>query len=273
MPPPSRPAGTAPLAAIITAARLRAGLSLTATAKAAGTSPSHLSRVERGERTGISAELLERLARALRIDAAELLAPAGMLPSGTAAALADPRLARAFEGALPAVTWDALRRLHIAAVADQWRREAGTSASPVDPDAVLRAHRIEVFYDPIATVEVRFPDGAHAIINPSLGTARRRFLAAHAAGHGALEAEPSCDLESQSDRELDATAFAGFLLAPHADLRNAARQASPFYDVWSAEGAALIVEIAERLGIPLWLVARRLAEDGRLAEAADRGER
>lgn len=191
------------------------------------------------------------------------------------AGLTDPGLGRALgPGALPGPTRDALRRLHIAAVAEEWRLEAGEPAVPVDPARVLKAYRITVYLDPGSPVQVRFPDGAHAVVNPGGGHIATRFLAAHAAGHAALEGEPACELDSQSDAELDATAFAGFLLAPRVGVLQACRQAAPSYDVWDPESAArFIAEVAERLGMPAWLAARRVAEDGRLAEAADRGER
>lgn len=269
------PAEDMVLADTLASSRQRVGLSLAALADAAGTSPSHLSRLERGERKGVSAALLERIARALRIDPAVLLGAAGVLAADVSVALAEAGLARALgPGALPAATRDALRRLHIAAVADDWRRHAGEPPIPVDPVRVLGAHLITVYYDGGSPVPLRFPDGAHAVINPSGGPITARFLAAHAAGHAALQDEPACDIESQSDHELDATAFAGFVLAPHGGVLQACRQAAPSYDVWAPESATRFMsEVAERLGMPVWLAARRVAEDGRLAEAADRGER
>lgn len=264
-----------PLAGVLATARTRAGVSLAELGEMAGTSASHLSRLERGERTGVSPALLERLARALHLDPAELLAPAGVLAGDVTAALSDPGLAKALgPEALPPATRDALRRLHIAAVAEDWRLEANEPPMPVDPSAVLRAHRLNVYLDPSSPQQVRFPDGAHVVIDPSGGAVPTRFLAAHAAGHAALESEPSCNLDSQSEAELDATAFAGFLLAPRGGILQASRQAAPSYDVWQPESASrFITEVAERLGMPAWLAARRMAEDGRLAEAADRGER
>src|SRR6266542_576284 len=116
----------ATMGAAIARARQQAGLSLSRVARAAGTSPSHLSRIERGERTGVSADLIERLARELHVDAAHLLAPAGLLPVAIQRELADPALARAFKGGmLPPPTRAALRRLHIASLAEEGRRQAG----------------------------------------------------------------------------------------------------------------------------------------------------
>lgn len=270
----ARAAGSA-LADALASARRTAGLSLTAVADSAGTSASHLSRLERGERTGVSPALVERLAKALQVDPTDLLSSAGYLAAEVSAALSEPDLARALgPGSLPTETRDLLRRRHIAAVAEKWRREAGEPAVQVDPVTVLKAHNLTVYFDRESRTQVRFPDGAHAIVNPSGGPIPARFLVAHAAGHAALQAEPACDLESQSDSELDATAFAGFLLGPHAGVLQACREASPRYDVWEPQAATgFITEVAGHLGMPVWLAARRLAEDGRLAEAAERGER
>ncbi len=258
---------------VIRQARENARLSLTALARAAGTSASHLSRVERGERRGVSAELLERVARALRIDQAELLVPAGLLPAGTQRELAGHRFARAFEGGtLPVDTGNALRRLHLAGMADESRRRAGAAGVPVDPKVILRAQRVQTFYEAGAAIPVRFPDGAHVVIDRARPQATVRFFEAHAAGHAALEEEPVCSLDSLSDAELDASTFAAFALAPRAEVRRALLAAADHHDLWAPEGSALITEIAERFGIPMWLAGRRIGEDGLLSEAAGVGE-
>jgi transcriptional regulator with XRE-family HTH domain len=67
-------------------ARERAGLSIRELARLAEVNHAFLARVENGER-GASAELLQRLADVLDVDAAELLAYVGIRP-----ALPEPRM-------------------------------------------------------------------------------------------------------------------------------------------------------------------------------------
>src|SRR5437868_15322790 len=78
---------------IVRTARQRRGLSLAEVADLAGTSPSHLSRLERGKRLALSRDLLSRIATTLEVDTLRLFSAAGLLPPPIERALADPDVA------------------------------------------------------------------------------------------------------------------------------------------------------------------------------------
>src|SRR5262245_50815202 len=80
---------------IVRTARRRQGLSLAEVAGRAGTSPSHLSRLERGKRLALSRDLLARIASTLEVDTLRLFAAAGLLPPEIGRELADPEFALA----------------------------------------------------------------------------------------------------------------------------------------------------------------------------------
>lgn len=68
------------LGSMIAASRKKASLSLRELARRAKISPSHLSRIENGNREKPSAQLVARLARALKADADALYVASGRLP-------------------------------------------------------------------------------------------------------------------------------------------------------------------------------------------------
>src|SRR4051794_20297545 len=84
------------LAAALREARRERGMTLTALAREIGYSVSHLSRLERGQRSSPSTDLLERLADALGLQPAPVFAAAGLLPPKVAVELAGPSFALAF---------------------------------------------------------------------------------------------------------------------------------------------------------------------------------
>jgi transcriptional regulator with XRE-family HTH domain len=72
--------GTVVLGAYLRAKREEAGLSIRELARLAGANYAYLSRLESGERSEPSAELLQRIADVLETDASELLAYVGVKP-------------------------------------------------------------------------------------------------------------------------------------------------------------------------------------------------
>lgn len=259
---------------IVRTARHRQGLSLAEAAELAGTSPSHLSRLERGKRLGLSRDLLNRLASSLDVDALRLFAAAGLLPPAVERQLADPGLALALADGdrLPYRTRWLLRRRHLGALAEL---EFGTGpAGPVEVAALLEDRGFtlleqegtERFLD-IDRTTVRYAGEPSAL---------KRFLLAHALAHAVLDAHPRCRIDSadrtfeEENREAEATAMAGFILIPTNLLANAVREETARFDfdVWRGGTGALLETVAIRFVAPTWLVARRIAEDGYFADAA-----
>ncbi|HVM00498.1 MAG TPA: XRE family transcriptional regulator [Egibacteraceae bacterium] len=259
-----------PLATALRAAR--GDRSMRSVAREAGVSQAHLSRIEAGER-GAPPDLIERIAGALQVDAGPLLELTDALPGSVIAALADRDIRLALgPGELPSDTRHLLRRLHIAHIAERVRaRLAGPPRGPVDPRRVLAALGWRM--EPGMSAAVEFLAGHRVSVPHAADAIRHRFLLAHAVGHLALSDAPACDLQSASDAELDATALAGFLLVPRAELRNFAREEGRRHDLWDPDGSEFLAAAAVRFAVPLWMIARRLGEDGRLAEIAEVDER
>jgi transcriptional regulator with XRE-family HTH domain len=255
----------AELAELLAASRRARKLSLTQLAKKAGASTSHLSRIERGERDSLSRELLGRLATALDLDPERLFAAARLLPPDVERELANP----AFAGALfagyevPAPTRALLRRVHIARAVE--REFPQLARELVNPKALLEER----------SFAVEISEGAEAVAIDGMTVrcsatmpATARFLLAHALGHAVLEPDPLCSFNTFSPEEQDATAFAAFVLAPPGPLRRTVFALAGSYDVWRGASGALIEAAAVRVAAPAWLVARRITEDGLLAELA-----
>jgi transcriptional regulator with XRE-family HTH domain len=254
------------LARVLASGRERRGLSLRQLAIRAETSASHLSRLESGERAGVSRELLGRLAEVLEIEPAELFAAAHLLPP-------DVERYR-----WPAPTRAVLRRLHIAHLVE--RRFPAGPRQLHDPIELLSKRGFTFDFvggdgDGVmiegtrvrATTARAFAERASTELRPIA-----RFLAAHALGHVVLDEEPACAFRTLAPPELDATAFASHLLAPPPALRFVVLGLAGDADVWAGATGALIENAAARLVAPAWLVARRAGEDGLLAEVAKVGE-
>ena len=101
--------GVGDIGAYIRAQRETAKVSLRQLARSAGVSNPYLSQIERGLRTP-SAEILQQIARGLRISAEALYVRAGILeerPAGavTDAVLGDPHLSERHKQALLDVYW------------------------------------------------------------------------------------------------------------------------------------------------------------------------
>lgn len=253
----------------------RGDRSIRSVAADAGISQAHLSRIESGERKP-PPELVVRLAAAMQVDAEPLLELAAGLSEGVLRQLAEPELRLALRGGeLSAPTRSLLRRAHLAEVAERIRaRIGGEARDPVDVRLLVAAVGATLKpSDEGAAAVVVGPEPSIAVSAEDVTQARYRFLMAHAVGHVALGATAGCNIDGAADEELDATALASFLLVPGAALRNFARDEGRRHDMWDPDGAEFIAAAASRFAVPLWMVARRLGEDGRLAELAEVDER
>ncbi len=249
----------------------RGDRSIRSVASDAGISQAHLSRIESGERAA-PPDLVVRLAAAMQVDAEPLLELAAGLPEGVLRQLADPEFRLALRGGeLSARTRSLLRRAHLGEVADRIRaRIGGEARDPVDVRQLVAA--VGATLRPSTRGDSLIVVGREPSVGVSAGGAtqqRYRFLVAHAVGHIALGATAGCDINGAADEELDATALASFLLVPGAALRNFARDEGRRHDMWDPDGAEFVAAAASRFAVPLWMVARRLGEDGRLAELAE----
>lgn len=256
---------------IVRTARLRHGLSLVDVAGRAGTSASHLSRLERGKRLALSRELLERIASTLEVDPARLFAAAGLLPPAIERELANPDFSLALVDAarLPYRTRWVLRRRHLAGLVDREFPVPGAGA--VDLEALLRDRGYTIVEEPGG--ERRLEIGASSVRCGGDPAQLRRFLFAHALAHIVLHREPRCHLDAlatpdEEESEAEATALASFILVPTSPLAIAVRDEAERYDVWVGGTGPLIEAVAGRFGAPAWLAARRIGEEGFFADAA-----
>jgi transcriptional regulator with XRE-family HTH domain len=258
--------------------QLRGDRSLRSVAEPAEVSPAHWLRVERGERAA-SLNLLSKMEKALNVAPGTLADLAPVLHPAIEAELASTELAFAVGRGdrLDSKTYANLRRLHLRAQANAFlERVEGTARVPIDTIQLARAADLKAH-----TCEdtVRWPvtfDGNTAVIVGPGGTPQNRFWLAHAIGHALLN-QMHCDITTVTDSELDASALASFLLIPGSEL---ARELNFFQarnrelDPWEpTTTTGLILALASRFLVPTWLIARRLGEEGRLAEMAGVDER
>lgn len=275
MPSRSKPATAAAgqLGTLLRSARIREELSLSAVAKLAGTSASHLSRIERGERDALSRDLLARLASTLGADPGAVFAAAGLLPLEVERELASPSLALALvDGAqLPYRTRWMLRRRHLGIIAE--RAGAARPGGRVDIAALLRSkgYGIELAEAPDRRLRI----GAQNVTVVTEPADLQRLLLAHAVAHSMLDDTVSCHLDDpecspeEEDREAEATALGSFILVPAAPLALAVRDAAADFDVWRGEFGAFLDSLAARFGAPAWVIARRVGEEGFFVDAAE----
>lgn len=278
MGPKTAHVGTTPSSgdALRRALRLSRGeRSIRSVALDAGISQTHLSRIESGERTP-SPGLVARLAAAMQVDAEPLLELASGLSEGVLSELAEPEFRLALRGGeLSIPTRSLLRRAHLGEVAERIRaRIVGEARDPMDVRLLVAA--VGATLKPAAAAAAPVVVGSEpsiAVSAEGITQERYRFLVAHGVGHVALGVINGCEIEGAADEELDATALASFLLVPGVALRNFARDEGRRHDMWDPDGAEFIAAAAARFAVPLWMVARRLGEDGRLAELAEVDER
>jgi transcriptional regulator with XRE-family HTH domain len=257
---------------IVRTARHRQGLSLAEAADLAGTSPSHLSRLERGKRLTLSRDLLSRIATTLEVDTLRLFGAAGLLPPPIERALADPEVALALADGdrLPYRTRWLLRRRHLGALAEQ--EFTVPAVGPVDVETLLTDRGYTVIEQ--AGSERRLEIDRMTVRYVGDPPPVKRFLLAHALAHSVLEVEPRCCLDNadltydEESREAEATAMASFILVPTNPLAIAVREETARFDVWRGGTGALLESVAGRFGAPTWIVARRVGEDGFFADAA-----
>ena len=261
--------GPAQFGTLVRTARLLRGMSLEELAEAASTSAAHLSRIERSERQHLSPDLRDELARILDLPADAVLRADPRLPTAVQRELADPAFSSVFmaEGRVAQRARAALRRANLALVAEA---AFGTGTVLADLDAALRDHGIASAEAPDAAPDLRL-DPPIAWVRRGLTRPRVRFAQAHALGHAILEPVPVCDWGAAAAAESEATALAAFILAPRPVLGRAVRRVAARLelDVWGRGAGDLIAAVADELDLPGWLVARRAAEEGFLAQEAE----
>jgi transcriptional regulator with XRE-family HTH domain len=265
------PGASRSLGSLLRRSRNRQRLTLARVAQLAETSPSHLSRIETGERTAVGRTLLSRLATILDVDPVELFLEAGRLPPAVESDLADHRLALAlvFDGRLPERTRWSLRRQHLGLVAQQTFQPP--PAGPVDVIALVRARGYAVHV--VSSSTERLQIHGHDVTVASGPLEMQRFLLAHVLAHTVLDEDVTCLLDSaryspeDEDREAEATALASFILVPTPTLEVAVSDESSRYDVWAGQTGDLLDALAGRLGAPAWVIARRVGEESLFVEA------
>jgi transcriptional regulator with XRE-family HTH domain len=249
---------------------MTAGLTVEALAGLARIDKGHLSRIENGLRP-LTEALAAELAGHLGVPSWEILLAGGQLPSDIASALASAGVATTLEPArLLNVTLPTLRRQHLSYLADEHVAGLGAATDPPRINRLLASAGVRVVRGAGAGIRELAP--GHFEVGPDIPEDHLSLVAAHLVAHRLLEHE-TCDLAGFGTAELEATSMASFLLAPRAALRSAALRLrnelgiEPFGDV-----TALIGLAAERFGLPVWVMARRLGEDGLLAEMVEVGE-
>jgi transcriptional regulator with XRE-family HTH domain len=252
------------------AARHAAGMTVEALAGLAGIDKGHLSRIETGRRP-LPERLARELARHLGTPAWEIVLAGGQLPSEVAGALAGAGVATALDpGRLSTATLPALRRHHLSYLADEHAANLGAATDPPRLTRLLASAGIRMVRS--AGEGVREVTPGHFEVGTDIPEDHHALIGAHLVAHRLLEHAP-CDIAGFGTAELEATAMASFLLAPRAALRSAALRLrnelgiEPYGDV-----TALIGLAAERFGLPVWVMARRLGEDGLLAEMVEVGD-
>lgn len=255
-------------------ARLARGLTISEVARRAGISIGHLSRVERGEREA-TRSVLDAVAGALGMPVGELLHAAGLASPEAIALAADPACNLAFQPEEISRTRDALRRIHLGALAEDCRRRAtvalgGEVRIPVDPSAMLRVMGISVFVAP-GRPPVRLVNARRVEVDPAVEPAEGRYLLGHVAGHLVLDTG-SCNRDLLDESEADASAFAAYLLLPAVELRRLTKSMAAGRTLRKPSDFTLIAEVAERFGVPFWMAARRAADEGIFDELAEAGD-
>jgi transcriptional regulator with XRE-family HTH domain len=246
-------------------------LSLEETARLAGISAGHLSRLERGERTGLSRKLLAQLTAILAVDPIELYGAAGQLPARIEQALANPDLALALmDGqSVPFRTRWMLRRRHLSVLAES--TFGAPPAGRVDVDRLLRGRGYTVRSRRDVDGQLKISRGTVSIMDGPVD--RRRLLLGHALAHSVLQREPSCLLDmhdrtpEQEDQEAEATALGSCILVPTTTLAVAVRDESSRYDVWAGQTGDFLEALAGRFGVPAWVIARRVSEESLFVDA------
>lgn len=255
-----------PLGLAIRLARRRNGWSLEHLAELVGSSASHLSRIERGDRTAVGRDLIGRIAGELRLDPSEVYKSTGTLPREIEAELTHPdvSLAVADGHGLPLASQRALRRISTERRALNAMLRLGALAIPVDAARLLARWGIDVAQaqegEPLVTLE----RGRVAVRGRS--REERRFLEAHALGH-VLAGTETCTYPGFALEEQGANVAAAAILMPAGPLTRIVHEEGQRADP-AHSAQALIELVAGRCGVPSWLAAQRMGELGLFAEAA-----
>ena len=254
----------------VRAARVASGMTLEQLATLAGIDKSHLSRIETGERL-LSEPLADELATHVGLKAWEVVLAGGQLPADVAAAIASGRVGETLEPSrLSRSTIPALRRQHLSYLADEHVASLGAATEAPRLGRLLASAKLTV--DRGASAGVREIAPSRYEIGGDIPDDHVALIGAHLVAHRLL-GHDTCDLAGFGTPELEATAMASFLIAPRAALRSAALRLrtdlgiAPWGDV-----TELITLAAERFDLPVWVMARRLGEDGLLAEMVEVGD-
>ena len=263
-------------ASALRAARRDSGMSLRALSECTGISESHLSRIERGERTSLSKQSLAALVDATGWHG--LWSAAGCVPPDIEQELA--RLAGELgEAALRGQAVRALRRLFSADCARRFlaRHDIPERDMRVDirAAAAISGLSVSVEYVPgSGSNSITFGEGGAAEVRVGRDTPGAtillRFLYAHALGHRILD-HGSCAYPMTNGAEEEATDIACLLLMPDSLVERAVRRSMIGHDPWDPAGGDPVSGIASALAVPLWVAVRRLSDHQTLetdAEAA-----
>ncbi|WP_328452013.1 helix-turn-helix domain-containing protein [Amycolatopsis sp. NBC_00438] len=262
---------------VLRALREKKGMTQQQLADAAGTSVSHLSRLETTPRQ-ISRQLLARLGHELGAEE-ELSAAAGRLPEhiekllATYAAATAPAVFRS--KALPA-----FRRLEAESKAAKFLQTfpGVVRSGRVDHAALGRAlhFRVQQSFTPGDDV-VTIRNDSVTVSDPGQQDdpatfPRVRFLFAHAAAH-VLLGEQTCVFPRAPEGEELCSDIACHLLCPEPLLRRALTAATADQGLgasflWRTDAANVVATVAARLSIPGWVAVRRLADEALLDSEA-----
>ena len=247
-------------------------------ANAAGTTPTTVSLVERGERA-VSPPLLEKLVAASGADATAVFRITGTVPPAVAEDLLAPELAEAIErGRLDAdVRWE-LRKPHLEEIAG--KLTARMTAAPIQLKRMLKAE-FELSCQPVPGL----PWPRFGTLGVEHGDAVERVelqrQLAHMAGHALLAREanrrPACHRGEPVDEEQDADWLAGLIAMPRPLLRRRFQGKvgdfqSHFKDHQPAGGERVedavlrsaAADVASEFAVPVWMAMRHIAAEGLL---------
>lgn len=257
---------------VLASARRAANLTQSDLAVACGVSRSHLSRLESGDRSRLSLDLISRLEAVLRTEG-QLYAAARVVPPPAAALLAPHYLALQPTEARR-TTATAIRRIHLARVAAGFLAAHGRWVDyRVDVEALVTATRADLTEVDGDKFRVVLDTGQVTVVRPEerddpRWLPRRRFVLAHVAAHLILESQ-SCAYPLTNADEDPASELAAYLVAPAEVVQRAFDAVRGQTDGWAPGHYPVVETVASRLGVPVWVALRRLAEEDLLTLLAE----
>lgn len=257
--------------AALASARQAAGLTQAELSDRCGVSRSHVSRLESGDRSRLSLDLIARLEAELRTEG-KLYAAAQVVPPSAAAVLAPLYLALQ-PTELRRTTSTATRRIHLARVAARFLAAHGKRDDyRVDVEALVTATGVDLMEDDGQKFAVVLDTDKVTVVRPidrddPRWMPRRRFVLAHAAAHVILGSK-ACSYPLTGADEDPATDLAAYLIAPSDAVQRAFDAVRGETDGW-APGRPVVETVASRLAVPVWVALRRLAEEDLLTTLAE----